>query len=58
MYIFRPKLIDYIHIHCTKVLRDEASWCKCTGGESGEWDLAGWGRGDISLSLENISSYT
>ena len=54
MYICRPKLIDYINIHCTKVLRVETSCCKCTGGESGEWDLAGWGGGHQFVSGKHI----
>ena len=53
LYIFRRNLIAYINL--SKVLDNYMSRCKCTGRDSrGGSGLVG---GDISFSLENISSY-
>ena len=54
--VFRPNLIDYINL--SKVVDNYTRRCKCTSEESRlalVW-VGGWGAGDISFPLKNISS--
>ena len=54
--VFRPNLIDYINQ--SKVLDNYTKRCKCTSGKSRVGLVRGErGRGNISFSLKNISSY-